>query len=208
MDLAMIQFFSQYGALGLFAWIMFKRQTAQNDRMSNEQSKQNQALMNLFMESMKETAKELKNIANNVGRTQLTESQTIDLFKATLNEHIDRKTVYAMELLLINNIHNREAQIKRDLKSKFVQITREEAEKLSAYVTPAGDLGAILCSIDFEEFMAKVYEIFFKDKTDNDLNITEKEFAFLKTKDLKAMMREYVNSLTEQVYTKMADNRQ
>jgi len=137
----------------------------------------------------------LRVISLNVGKTFLSSEQTLDMFRWCLAEHIQQKLKFAEDLLIKNDIKRRKEEIKAQLQSEFYRITQEEATKLSTFNTPAGDLGQVLLSIDFEEFMDEIYVSFFSDNERNS-----------KIADMRAIMNNYVNDLTRQIKSRIAAN--
>jgi hypothetical protein len=79
-------------------------------------------------------------------KTLLTKQQTIDIFRLTLNEHINRKISFIKDVLIKNNLKNRSSQIKDNIEITFKAITWEEAEKLWQFNTPAWNIWEILRS--------------------------------------------------------------
>ena len=163
------------------AWFLVKNQTKQN---------------NFFVSQMSEITKSIKIMANNVGRTLLNPEQTHIIFQAVLNEHIEKKVNYAVDILKANSIKTRRCSIEKNLRSKFISITTFEAHKLSEFNTKAGDLGKILLDyMIWDKFMEDVYEIFFSEHT-----VENKE------KDLRSYMNGHLNKLLEIIDTKIREN--
>jgi len=141
----------------------------------------------------------LKTISKNVWKELLSPQNTVMIFKLMLFEHCNRKIEYAKNVLIENHIDEtyRQIQIKRELKNEFVRITTEEANKLSSFNTPAGDLGQILMNnIDFDKFMNDIYVVFF----DKNIDIEKK------CKDMMAVMNGYINDLIKIIENKIRNN--
>ena len=77
-----------------------------------------------------------------------------------------------------------------------MRITQEESVKLSSFNTPAGDLGKILMSIDFDKFMGEIYVAFFNENAD----IRQKSL------DMKSIMNSYVNNLNKHIQDEIKKN--
>jgi len=123
-----------------------------------------------------------------IWKTLLSKEETIEIFTLILSEHICKKLEFLRWILVENSIHKRRPQIEKNIRSKIVEITQEEASKLSKYNSPAWDLGDMLMTVDFNKFCKDINEIFFsEDEIDN------------KVSDLKRMMWWYVNDLITKI---------
>lgn len=178
MEVEIIKQVVNLGVIGCAFWVMLRQNNKQQNKMNN-----------FFIDKMEEISKSVKIMSLNIGKTQLSACQAVDLFKAIMLEHIERKLDYAREVLEKNHIEERRPQIEKNLMNKFKSITMEEAEKLSSYNSVAGDMGKILLSIDFDQFMSDVYDIFFEKNNPIPTKIT----------DLRLLMRGYVNDLLHQI---------
>ena len=184
MEAEILKQFINLGVIGCAFWVMLKQSNKQQNKMNN-----------FFIDKMEDISKSVKAMSLNIGKTQLSPAQAVDLFKAIMLEHIERKLDYAKDVLEKNHIEARRTQIEKNLMNKFRSITMEEAEKLSGYNTMAGDMGKLLLSIDFDQFMNDVYEIFFS-----------KQDVPTKLTDLRLVMRGYVNELLNNIDKEVSNN--
>lgn len=113
-----------------------------------------------------------------------------------LNIHIRRKILFAKQKLINNHLNTRRSQIEAALSSEFRKITQEEAQFLSTFVTPAGDIGATLSSVleqnSWDTFMQEIYQVFFGSGTIDQ-----------KLEDLASFMESVVNDMILQIESKM-----
>ena len=124
---------------------------------------------------------ELKDIKLASYRIKLNKSEARQLFRWCLTEHINKKLEYLQEILEANDIITRREQIEKNLRNKIEEITTNEAEKLSQFVTEFGDMGKILLCVNFDKLMNEISKIFFNEDTIEN-----------KLKDIKALMNHYV----------------
>lgn len=176
--------FTNLGAIGAGFWFLLK-----------SQHKSNSKLTDIFIKKIDDIANSVRIMSMNVGKTFLTPSQTMDLFRSMLHEHIGKKLIYARDVLEHNHINERRCQIEKNLRNKFMSITMEESEKLSAFTSPAGDLGKILMGVDFDKFMKEVYIIFFN-----------ADMIDVKIEDLRILMQGYVNDMLTIIEDRIKNN--
>lgn len=148
-------------------------------------SKRDEKKDNFFMSEMKNITNSIQKISQNIGNTVLNKAQTTMIFDMTMNAYIDRKIDFLKVILEKNKIKERVDRIKENIKSEFIKITKEEAEKLSSFNTHAGDLGLILlASINWEQYLCDIYSIFFSEE-----NVDNKLY------DIKGVMKKYKNNV-------------
>jgi len=182
--LEILKLFNGYWLWALAFWVILIMYFYNINSFIKTQTDQLEILTKSFTESIDAIITKIDKISSWIWKTKLNKPQRTTVFKCVLHEHIDRKIDFAVELLERNHIKERQKQVKDLLKNEFFRITMEEADKLSSFDTEVWDMGKILMWIDFDEFMWKVYEIFFSEQ-----DIIAKE------KDLRSMMEWYVNNL-------------
>lgn len=117
--------------------------------------------------ALNEMSKAIELVIDKVSVPYLQTEQSIMLFRAIMRDHIWQKLTYLGEILERNSIADRKSQIKINIKKEFKRITVQESEKLSLYKSVCGDMGKILQnSIEWKEFLAPVFTIFFSQDTD------------------------------------------
>lgn len=70
----------------------------------------------------------------------MSKEQTTVVFRAMLDKHIQRKVLFLKNKLITNHIQKRQVEIKKQIRSEFETITQQEAQFLSTFNTPAGDI--------------------------------------------------------------------
>jgi len=184
--------FINLGAIGAGFFLLLRNQIKQNSVFLENQNRQ----VNFFIDKMDEIAQSVKQIATNVGKTVLDKDQTITIFTTILSEHIEKKLCYIREVLINNHLKQRHDQIVKNIGSKIKSITQEEANKLSQFNTPAGDLGNILLNnVNYDTFTQEVCDIVFCENGND-----------LKLKDLKELMNGYVTELVKIIQEKIKEN--
>jgi len=141
----------------------------------------------MFSKRMEGLTKAIIILTDKVSSPYLNSILSVRLFRNVMSNHISKKLSYLGNILDINNILEREEQIKKNIGREFKNITTEEAHILSEYKSVCGDMGKILeDNIDWEKFLTSVYLIFFSQDKDRQKMI-----------DIKTLMNEKVNEIAK-----------
>ena len=120
------------------------------------------------------TTKLLEEIRKAVGKTFIEKSLLKQFFEQVSMNHVNIKGAYVEKILIKNNIKERSEQIKKNIESKFMEITQKEIHLFSQLTTEFGDFGKLFSNwVDtvWEDFMQSVFCIVFSDdEIDQKLN--------------------------------------
>lgn len=141
----------------------------------------------LISRSVKSLSDSVDRLADKVSSPYLNTSLSLKLFRNVMANHINKKLQYLGGVLRVNSIQTRKPQIKTNIEREFKRITARESEVLSEYKSQCGDMGKVLEeSIKWEEFLYKVYGIFFSDYDESH-----------KIKDIKLLMEGAVDEIAK-----------
>jgi len=135
-----------------------------------------------FTSGFNSVAGQMEKISQMVGKTQLDKDDITELLTNTFAGHIEKKVSICRTFLEENDIINRRAQIEKALSTDFLRITRDECRFLDRFNSKCGCIGTtILTLIDWDVFMAEIYDPFFSANSINK-----------KLDDIRAIMDKYV----------------
>lgn len=173
----------KFGLPTVFAILMWLFFAKQNKFFQTTITVQNEFLKKSFTN----VSNVLEKISRYVGRSLLSEEETLIIFKDISEVGQHEIIQFCTETLENNNLISRKEQITKNIKVKLQEIFQHQASKLYLFNSPAGDLGNI-----FEENF-KAYEvlthlvpIFFSDSNKRaKLNDIKNLLVYYETKALK-----------------------
>ena len=142
------------------------------------------------------------NIMLAVGKTTLTDSQTLDITSYTIWYASREKLEYIQRRLELNNINTRANEIKVGVRAELVKLTKESVAKLNEFNSTILNLGDWLWeNFDFEPFLEDVYKIILR--KDND-DLDKKTNIHLKIRDISDIMKKYQNKMMDKMRRELA----
>ena len=151
--------------------------------------KQQMKMSDTFIGELKKISADVKRMADNLNKTELSVDKAIMIFEAIMSEHISKKIDFISSVFEANNLSTRQEQIKKNLRSAVYEITQKEISKLSEFTLPNGYcLSAPLSGFDLDKFLLDLYPMIFA-KDDN----------LKKLWDIKSFMCWCVNELRNMI---------
>lgn len=124
------------------------------------------AMIIMFSSRMKNLTKAIQLLTDKVSTPQLDTEKSVIVYNAIMHCYIDEQLNYLREVLELNDIHARRAQIEENIERKFRKITTEETSKLSGFKSVCGDMGVMYRSnLDWIKFRKDVFQLFFNTET-------------------------------------------
>jgi hypothetical protein len=175
--------------LAILMWLFFSKQ---NKFFQTTITSQNTFLQ----QSFENIAIVLKDISKHIGKSLLSQEETLSVFKDVEKISIHEIIEYCAEVLENNNLIDRREQISKNLKTKLQEIFQKQASKLSMFNTPAGDLG-IIYSHNFNavETLKHLIPIFFS-------NVAKRT----KLNDIKQLLSHYSIEALKEIEDKIHNN--